>query len=366
MYLFFLVVILLCVVIGFVLLWDLRTIKDTNSGTSGSVNLSVITPARNEAHNLPAFLKSLNMEKKESSFEIIVADDNSTDHTWETARAEGATVLMVKDKPSDWTGKNYACWYGAQHAKGDTLLFMDADLQVSRGAIANVIRQYQKRKTPLTIQPFHTMKQGYEWWSLFFNIMIVTGVGAFTLFGKKIKPSGGFGPFLLIDKEYYFSIGGHNLTKDSILETLTMGKAMEDILECYIGKGIVSFRMYPNGFTELWEGWTKAFIDGASATRPLVLAMSIFWLSGLIAAPLYTLGMYFLSEPLLFQYSFIIIGIAVLQLFRIGKYIGNFTTIVFLLYPVYLVFFFTLFFWSFVSVRMLHRVTWKGRVIKRS
>jgi 4,4'-diaponeurosporenoate glycosyltransferase len=330
------------------------------------VNLSVIIPARNEEHNLPPLLKSLNMEKRKHPFEIIVVDDNSTDQTYKTAWAEGAAVLAVKDKPSDWTGKNYACWYGAQHARGDTLLFMDADLQVSRGGVVKVIHEYRKRKTPLTIQPFHGMNKSYEWWSLFFNIMIVTGVGAFTLLGKKIKPSGGFGPFLLIDREYYFSIGGHKLTKESILETLTMGKAMENTLECYIGKGTVSFQMYPNGFKELWEGWTKAFIDGASQTKPLVLTMSIFWLSGLIAAPLYTAGIYLLSEPLLFRYSFITIGIAVLQLSHIGKRIGNYNTIVFLLYPIYLIFFFTLFFWSFFSVRILHRVTWKGRVIQRS
>jgi 4,4'-diaponeurosporenoate glycosyltransferase len=353
-------------VVGFFLLWDLRTIKDSPGDSSGLVNLSIIIPARNEAHNLPALLKSLNREKNGHLFEIIVADDNSTDHTCEKARSEGATVLTVKDKSADWTGKNYACWYGAQHAMGDTLLFMDADLRVSSGGILKVIHQYRKRKAPITIQPFHVMEKNYEWWSLFFNIMIVAGIGAFTALGKKIKPSGGFGPFLLIDKEYYFSIGGHKRTKDSILETLTMGKTMVDTLACYVGKGIVSFRMYPHGFKELWEGWTKAFIDGASATTPLVLTMSIIWLSGLIAAPLYSIGMYLLSEPLLFQYSFIITGIALFQLFRIGTCIGNFNMLVFLVYPLYLVFFFVLFFWSFISVRVLHRVTWKDRVIKRS
>ena len=85
--------------------------------------LSIIVPARNEAKMLPSLLNSLK-DQLEQSDEIIVVDDQSEDETTSVARQQGAEVILSKQLPAGWQGKTWACYQGAQLAKGNLLLFI--------------------------------------------------------------------------------------------------------------------------------------------------------------------------------------------------------------------------------------------------
>lgn len=89
--------------------------------------ISIIIPTRNEGKIIGDILKKLRDGITEYEFEIIVADGGSTDRTVEIAK-QYATVLEFHEterKTIAW-GKNQ----GAQHAKGDILLFLDADVEL--------------------------------------------------------------------------------------------------------------------------------------------------------------------------------------------------------------------------------------------
>src|SRR5215470_5993271 len=87
--------------------------------------VSVIVPARNEAENLPACLKSI-LVQDDVPFEVIVVDDNSTDKTFEIASSyPGVHVMRGKATPPGWSGKSYAISKGVQSARGAWLLFTD-------------------------------------------------------------------------------------------------------------------------------------------------------------------------------------------------------------------------------------------------
>src|SRR4051812_46085183 len=60
------------------------------AGVRGSV--TVIIPARNEAHNLPALLRSIAVQSIQP-LEVLVVDDESSDGTAEVARELGARVI---------------------------------------------------------------------------------------------------------------------------------------------------------------------------------------------------------------------------------------------------------------------------------
>ncbi len=111
------------------------------------LELTVVLPARDEELNLPACLASL-LGQSEPGFalgrewELIVVDDGSTDGTRAIAEAAarehpatelGAAVTVVEAPALDmgarggFTGKNNACWAGAQIARGQRILFTDAD-----------------------------------------------------------------------------------------------------------------------------------------------------------------------------------------------------------------------------------------------
>jgi GT2 family glycosyltransferase len=97
--------------------------------------VSVIVPARNEATRLPRLLEALSAAP--GPVEVLVVDDGSTDGTAAVARAAGATVLSVEPPPG-WSGKAHACWAGAEAARGDVLVFVDADVEVHPNAFRRI------------------------------------------------------------------------------------------------------------------------------------------------------------------------------------------------------------------------------------
>jgi cellulose synthase/poly-beta-1,6-N-acetylglucosamine synthase-like glycosyltransferase len=102
--------------------------REAKVGSGGLYpRLSVIIPARNEADNLERLLRSLEQQSLRPD-EVVVIDDHSVDQTASLAQSLGATVIRAPDLPAGWLGKSWACWLGAQKAKGEVLIFLDADV----------------------------------------------------------------------------------------------------------------------------------------------------------------------------------------------------------------------------------------------
>jgi glycosyltransferase involved in cell wall biosynthesis len=113
----------------------------SGEGSGEWPGVSVIVPARNEQSNLPRLLDSLTTQDY-PHYEIIVVDDASTDDTAACARHYAACGVRLIESagPSDgWTGKNHACWLGADQSQYPWLLFIDADVTLEPWAIRSVI-----------------------------------------------------------------------------------------------------------------------------------------------------------------------------------------------------------------------------------
>ncbi|MBU0540228.1 glycosyltransferase, partial [Patescibacteria group bacterium] len=82
--------------------------------------LTIVIPAKNEEKHLPKLLENISRQTFKD-FEIIVADAASGDRTREVALAYGAKVV---EGGMPGPGRNR----GAEHAEGDTILFLDADV----------------------------------------------------------------------------------------------------------------------------------------------------------------------------------------------------------------------------------------------
>ncbi len=94
---------------------------------SKTLSLSVILPAKNEAHNLQALLPRVQamLTGVNRDAEIIVIDDGSTDGTRQVCEAHGVRVISHPYS----SGNGAAVKTGARAARGEVLAFMDADGQ---------------------------------------------------------------------------------------------------------------------------------------------------------------------------------------------------------------------------------------------
>jgi len=98
----------------------------------GSVDLSVIVPAYNEEHRLPKMLEECLefLEARKSSYEVIIVDDGSTDTTTEVGLGYvdkyGCDKVRVLSLAKN-RGKGGAVRMGMMKARGENLLFADAD-----------------------------------------------------------------------------------------------------------------------------------------------------------------------------------------------------------------------------------------------
>lgn len=309
------------------------------------MRLSVIIPARDEEHNLPRLLESLAAQSVRP-YEVLVVDDGSTDGTAEIARKLGADVVESEPLPDGWRGKTWACHQGALKARGGHFLFMDADTWFEVEGLARMLGRYPGGA--FSLLPYHAVSKSYEDFSLFFNFSMTAGT----------VPNGLAGQCFLINREDYQKVGGHESVRGRVLENFRLAEEFREagIPVCSaIGSEMVSFRMYPQGFRSLVEGWTKGFASGAVRTPLWILLLVVGWMTGLMF-PL--LGGMMTGDWKLWLAAY---ALGAFQVAGISRRIGSFHWLGILFYPIPLMFFFGVFGWS--ALRSGKKVSWKGREI---
>ncbi len=355
-------------IFGFILFWKIPFLQSSPSPGDRVLSyptVSVIIPARNEEKNLESLLRSLSRQSS-PPHEILVVDDHSDDRTAEIAVAYGAGLLSLPELPAGWVGKGWACWMGAKSARGDLLVFLDADTILETDGLSRLLLEYRKKGGLLSAQPYHTMKKAYERLSAFFNIVLFLNMNIAAIFSSRSKPLGAFGPCVVCSREDYFSVGGHESVKGQILEDIALGKRFMDRglpVRSFGGKGVISFRMYPNGLAQLVEGWTKNFASGAVSSHWLLVVLSSAWITGCLSAAMnIARGIAWRNESFLIGGGVLYVFFA-FQIHFLLAQLGNFGLATALLYPLPLVFFILIFLRSVFFTAVFGFVTWKGRKI---
>ncbi|GEK90330.1 4,4'-diaponeurosporenoate glycosyltransferase [Alkalibacterium putridalgicola] len=353
---------------GFFFLWKLPVINPSKDKEE-EASISVIVPARDEETSLPKLLASLH-EQSLVIEEIIVVDDESEDRTVKIAEEYGATVLSTKESGSTRTGKSAACWLGAQHAKGDYLIFMDSDTQCAqKHAFRNIVAQFKRNGDTglLSIQPYHVIRSLYETLSIVPNIIVLAGLNRYTFLDKSIPKRGAFGPFLFVKAEEYFDLGGHEAT----LYTHMDGIAMADLYQkencpvtVYGGKESIHFRMYPEGIYQLIQGWTKSFTYGAKVTHPVVMLSIMLWVMSTYLVLIGFVDGVMRVDLTYLSVIFITYVLHSLQFRWLMKKVGRFPWWTMAFSLIYISAFLLLYLWAVIQVYFLKKVKWRGREYK--
>jgi len=245
------------------------------AATPGSV--SIVVPARDEAHNLPALLASL-ARLEPPPAQVIVVDDHSTDDTGAIARAAGAIVLTPPPLPPGWLGKSWACHWGAGAATGEWILFTDADTTHAPDSLARALGHQAATGAELvTVVPTHTLVDRWERLQGAFQLLLLIASGRHYAIGQ----------YLLFRRAAYLAIGGHVAVRDRLGEDLALCAAIRangGRAEVVHDRGLLGVRMYPEGARAFLRGWRRSFRDGLSTAgwRGVVAIGLVFaWLGGL-------------------------------------------------------------------------------------
>ncbi len=319
---------------------------------------SVIIPARNEEQNLPRLLTSI-FSSSLKPIEVLVVDDGSTDSTASVARALGAVVLPSRPLPSGWTGKTWACYQGAQQAAGELLLFLDADTWFVSGGLERLIAIWVQMKDPavaLSLLPWHEMQATSEQLSLFFNFLMASA-GFAALAQPRL-----FGQSLLLNRRLYADFGGHASVRGLVLENFALASSLREAgarLVCLSGAGTLHMRMFPEGFRQMFNGWTKGFAQGAANSEPLPVASSIMWISALWSTVLLLIVPCNYGRAGLLA-VYLLLG---LQLAWLSRRVGNFHPLISILYPIPLAYFCGVFGVSVARSALGRKTPWRGREV---
>lgn len=264
----------------------------------GPPSLSIVVPARDEARGIEAAMRSV-LALDYPGLEVIAVDDRSTDATGEILdRLRGEfpnlTVLHIHELPAGWLGKNHALHVGSLEARGDLLLFTDADVVFERSAIARAVAFCEARRLDhLTIVPEILAR------SAFLALNMMGGfVGLLAYYRPwRAREQGrhcmGLGAFNLVRASAYREVGGHQVLALEVLDDIELGRLMgaarlrQDIL---LGHGMVAVEMY-HSVLEMFHGIQKnvfTFLDYSAlklvAATLITFAFSIWPWAGIILA----------------------------------------------------------------------------------
>src|SRR2546423_821839 len=132
--------------------------------------LSVVVPALNEEATVEAAMRTL-LALDYPDLEIIGVDDRSTDETGailDRLAAEDARlrVTHVRELPPGWLGKNHALHVGSAVARGEWILFTDADVHFERDALRRAVRYAVYRRLDHLVVVPQVLLAGF-WETLF-------------------------------------------------------------------------------------------------------------------------------------------------------------------------------------------------------
>ena len=156
--------------------------------------LSIIIPTLNEEKYLPLLLDSIKKQSFQEDYEIIVADAGSKDKTVEIAVNSGCRVIAGGLPPK---GRNE----GARAARGNSLLFLDADVILPEGFLSKLLEKFEEKDLDMSSTALEVISQKkiYKLGSALFNFY-------FKLNQRFFPCAGGF--CLLVKKEMHQRLKG--------------------------------------------------------------------------------------------------------------------------------------------------------------
>lgn len=265
--------------------------------------VSIVLAARNEAAHLPTTLETL-LRQSYPHLEVIAVNDRSEDATEIIlkgfARVDSRLrVLHIQDLPSGWLGKPHALARGSELARGEWLIFTDADVRFAPDTVARALRLAQMRRldhlTLLARLDLHGL-----WEHVVLSYFALTFLLAMRPWRVEMPSAGsymGVGAFQLIRRTVYETIGGHRRLALEVVDDMKLGKLVKQAgFRSGVGLAEEFIRVrWQTGLRNIVEGLTKNMFAGmgfrvdkalATAAGALLFSVVPFLAVGMASGPL--------------------------------------------------------------------------------
>ena len=252
---------------------------------SGNPLVSIIVPARNEERDIEQSLTRL-LELDYDNYEVIAVNDRSTDRTGEIMERVAARlavngrlrVIHHRELPAGWLGKTHAMWTATKEAKGDWLLFTDADVQFKPDSLRRALAYAEaERADHVVVFPQMIMKRPGEFMMIaFFQTMFVFGHRPWKVADPKSKDHMGVGAFNLIRRSTYEAVGTYEALRMEVLDDMKLGKVVKNAgfaQRNVFGEDLISIR---------WARGARGVVD--NLTKNFFAVLSFQWWRTLISA----------------------------------------------------------------------------------
>ncbi len=263
----------------------------------GRPRLSVLVPARDEAANIATCVRGL-LAQTYPADEILVLDDRSTDGTAAIVQAlaaepGGETLRLVPgdERPAGWNGKNWACHQLGEAARGDWLLFTDADTSHGPDSLAAALALARRHDADfVSLLPRQVLGSLGERLLVPQLPLVIYAFLPIALVPRKGRWArafaGAFGPYLLFRRAWYEALGGFASVKGLFSEDMQLAVATKrrgGRLVLADGAAVVACRMY-GGFADAWGGMARNALPGALGSGAVYWPFVLAW-AALFALP---------------------------------------------------------------------------------
>ena len=264
-----------------------------------AVKVSVVVPMRNEEGNVRGCLEAV-LAQDHGELEIVVMDDGSTDGTSELLQAYGDRIVHLKGEggplPEGWFGKPWALQRAQEHATGDWLFFIDADVRLAPGAVSRVVRYGMDHDLGM-VTGLGTLTMDTFW-----EKVLQPAVAGLILMGNdlddvndpaKTDKNMASGQLLCFRRAAYDAVGQHGAVRDDILDDVGLARACvaaEQRYHCLFMRELFTVRMYTT-LAEIWSGWSKNLFAGLHYSWVVTFFVELYlFLTVLLGPTLLVLG----------------------------------------------------------------------------
>jgi chlorobactene glucosyltransferase len=240
-------------------------------GGRRGASVSVLVPARDEEETIERCVRAA-FDAGHDVEEVVVCDDGSEDETPAIlARLgeefEDLRVIEGAPLPDSWIGKPHACHQLAAAARGDVLVYVDADTFLCRRGLARILSIFDDYDAELvTAVPRQRTESFFERLILPLLHLTYTSWLPLPLIWHTSDPRflAANGQVLAIERECYERIGGFEKVRREVVDDMAICREVKRAGGRVVfadGYSIAECRMYDSA-REVWEGFSKNLYEG--------------------------------------------------------------------------------------------------------